>query len=257
MQCAMHNAMLVPSRTFDAVGGAQTSAADLPERASRRAVQRSDTAQRAAARPRRPRCDDGKTTCLVWCALSLPMHDAARVAAELNERFRVGHPSSDLADAGLLIHQFDGYDNDDHFMPPWRPCASCPQGHCRNCVETSDRLSAALVYRNMTADPLTRLDIRPHARGAIPLYSRGTAGLILSPTANRLLCAYPYDGGSGGKVCSPLGVSAHCVPGCKTRSEDWCSDTSRDLGAECAWAPKHFKEVLLLRGDGQPPRNRL
>ena len=170
---------------------------------------------------------------------------AAHVAAQLNARFHAGHPSNDLAAAGLLVHQFDGYDTEDKFMPPWRPCASCAPGECRKCIETSDRLSAAIIYRNMTADPLTRLDVKAHARGALPLYSRGTAGLILSPTANQLLCAYPYDGGSGGKLCSPLGVSAHCVPGCTQRGEDWCTEAKR--GAECAWAPSHLKDALVLR----------
>jgi hypothetical protein len=53
--------------------------------------------------------------------------------------------------------------------------------------DTGDRISASMVYANMAPTPL---------HGSIPIYSFDLAGIIMSPTANKLLCGYPFDVGS-------------------------------------------------------------
>ena len=48
--------------------------------------------------------------------------------------------------------------------------------------------------------------------------------------AELLLCSYPDDGGTMGKLCHPPGVDREggCVPGCyKNNHPNWCPDESR------------------------------
>jgi len=59
----------------------------------------------------------------------------------------------------------------------------------------------------------------------------GGGGVILRPSATRVLCFYGGDGGTRGKTCDPPGASATCVPGCIGLPTDrWCDATTAKNG---------------------------
>lgn len=156
------------------------------------------------------------------------------IALRLNERFRGGTITKDLATAGVLIHQFDAMDDPNPDRHPWMPGAQ----H----AETGDRISAALINAHMQPDPSNN----------IPIYSYSLSGIVLSPTANRLLCAFPYDVGSLDRHCWPKGVSEECIPGCSRWRNDplWCSPGSDRWKVErpaCAWRPSDLDAMMAVR----------
>ena len=171
-----------------------------------------------------------------------PAPSPQRIVAVLNERFATGGYSNDLSRVGILLHQFDSYDDGNayHFQP-WDRCASPSQ-----CYAVSDRLSAMTVAQSSVRDP----------SGAWPIFSQSLAGFIFNPGHNRILCSYPYDAGTAERTCSPLGGTATCVPGCTPnhrafgcragcRGPSWCSLERR--GWPCAWPPEHLSESLAVR----------
>jgi len=139
--------------------------------------------------------------------------------------------ADDLAGSGVLVHQFDAMDDTNAAGQPWIP------GMGR--YDTGDRISASLVYYGMVEDPGTN----------IPIYSFDLAGLILSPTTNTMLCAYPHDVGSISRVCDPIGVSEECIPGC-TPWEDhptWCDISEGEDVEDCAFRPSALPDVMAQR----------
>ena len=160
-----------------------------------------------------------------------PVTPAAAVAVRLNERFARGGPSNTLEGAGLLIHQFDAYDDgNDPTQPPWDRCDAW------NCKKHSDRVSAMAVSASSRRDP----------SGALPIFSHGLSGMIFKPSANRVLCAYPYDAGTAERDCPRLGGTANCVPGCTPRGQAtrWCNERR---GWPCAWPGDHLKDAMEIR----------
>ena len=86
------------------------------------------------------------------------------------------------------------------------------------------------------------------------VYDAKGAGIVFAPgaAAQRILCSYAGDGLSREKTCSPLGVSASCVPGCYTKvgSSSWCSAEMHSVGADrdasaCAWRPTQLNAMIL------------
>ena len=154
----------------------------------------------------------------------------------LNERFRSGQPDNDLSKIGILIHQFDSYDDGERReFPPWDRCTQ-PW----SCYHNSDRMSAVSVMANSAHE---------HERnGGWPLFSENLAGIIFSPKHARVLCSYPYDAGTSDRVCNPIGVSddGSCIPGCRVpgRRLPWCNE---QRGWPCSWPPSHLKESLEVR----------
>jgi len=75
----------------------------------------------------------------------------------------------------------------------------------------------------------------------------------LKPTANQLLCSFPYDVGSIMRQCWPRGVSDHCTPGCSRWPNDdtlWCepgSDRWRFENPPCAWRPTELSAMMSVR----------
>merc|ERR1711988_424432 len=60
--------------------------------------------------------------------------------------------------------------------------------------------------------------------------------------------AYPYDGGTAGRTCDPVGVSRFCVPGCYQFDREgggpgWC-DEGMAGGTSCAFKPSHMVDML-------------
>ena len=94
--------------------------------------------------------------------------------AAINHRFTHGGPRASVAEAGVLVHMFDGFEEDDD---PWlfgNQCDPFPVDH----------YACSLIH---ASEPwLFPGDI-------------STAGLILS-AKTELLCLYTEDAGSGGKV---------------------------------------------------------
>ena len=160
------------------------------------------------------------------------------VAERLNTRFRTGRTEdTDLARAGVVVHQFDSLDDPNPNHSPWLPGAS---HH-----ETGDRISGALINAAMQADPGHN----------IPIYSYSLAGIILAPKTNKLLCSYPYDVGSLSRRCFPSGVSGSCIPGCGNNPNlpmMWCdpnTDFWKRSSPACAWKPEHLDTMMRARNE--------
>ena len=143
------------------------------------------------------------------------------MVAALNARFADARPSNDLAEAGVLLRQFDTLDDKNH---PWLPCPK--DGPDNWCFQFSDRWAVSVVS--------------PRAKH---LYygTNGKGGLVLAPTA-KLFCAYPEDGNSMAKVCHPLGGDGvRCIPGCYPKGQ-WCPELHHAWS--CSFPPTHLKEAL-------------
>jgi len=101
-----------------------------------------------------------------------PPSNAVEVASRLNLRFRAGAASNVLEEAGVVIHQFDGYE------ASWNEQWKCPLNG-----QFGGRLSAMLAFRGMRA----RRD-----RVAVPLINND-GGVVVSPSIP-IACAYGDDG---------------------------------------------------------------
>lgn len=126
---------------------------------------------------------------------------------ELNRRYQLGRPSSDLASAGVVLHTFDELDDRDE---PWLPISRThPDERCSlvlSCSEVTDRLCASIVWAGLAGE-LRRHLFFERKGGAF------FGGFVFSPAHNLLNCAYGGDGGTNRKRCSPPGRSSSCVPG--------------------------------------------
>ena len=100
----------------------------------------------------------------------------------LNERFERGQPGSDLARAGVLVHQFDTPDAV-RYNNPWRPCPAD-----KWCSKWADRYSTSIINRRI-----------PH------VFSADESGFVVRPLAVEILCAWSQDGGSMGRRCPVAG----------------------------------------------------
>lgn len=174
------------------------------------------------------------------------------VAEDLNRRFRAGSIAapSTVFEAGVLVHQFDFMDASSPEGEVWIPGSGEmfdeQKGRCcKSTFDKGDRISATIINAAMQPEP----------SGAIPIFSFGLGGILLSPRHNSLLCSYPYDVGSMSRLCSPRGVSAHCVPGC---THPWrpnapggfmsCHSVERsDAEFPCAWKPSDLSKMLQAR----------
>ena len=99
---------------------------------------------------------------------------------------------------------------------PWLPC-----GSSEHCGKYGDRFATSMVLPG-------------HAQ----TYAAG--GLVIQPTSVSLNCAYPSDGGSQKIFCTPPGLSAHCIPGCK----QWCDPEKGWRNCGCACQRDELKNML-------------
>ena len=138
------------------------------------------------------------------------------LADALNRRYAAAgmQPSSALAAAGVLIHQYDGMEDP---QKPWGPCrpGACTQQRQR---ERQARVSASMIFGGMFHEG--RRD-----RRALPLFSYD-GGVVLSPAHTKVNCGYGADGhiddsykisdGCGGPRCSaaaPVVQPNNCLCG--------------------------------------------
>jgi len=145
----------------------------------------------------------------------------------LNARFLDGHPSSNLAEAGVLVHTFDRTEGQGLEHAPWMPC-----GETEWCAQFSDRISASIVNSNI------RL-----------AFHLETGGIVLSPSSTTILCSYFADGGTMTKMCTHP-APRDCVPGCSdqyTMRPVWCNPEDLETGGDiysCAWKPEHLQYMI-------------
>tara|TARA_B110001452_G_scaffold156028_1_gene129906 strand:+ start:125 stop:2233 length:2109 start_codon:yes stop_codon:yes gene_type:complete len=168
-----------------------------------------------------------------------PSTVATRTAARLNDRFASGRPSPQLADAGVIIHQFDGFT--DCFKPrtqeqPWLFCRDCTNEPPTFCQRSSSHVSATLVSASM----------QPDRSGTMPLFDPELAGFVLSPTAATLMCSYPFDGRSHLEFCAPNedASASTCVPGCSLDPASRRPSGAAGPMMYYAWPPHALQELL-------------
>ena len=132
--------------------------------------------------------------------------------------------------AGVLVHQFDGTEADE----PWLPCPPT-----KWCGDIGDRLSASLINKRL-----------PY------LFKEGGAGIVLAPPATRIRCSYFGDGGTMPRRCTNPPATG-CVPGCCSVEgyPDWCEDVRLESQAVygCAFKPTDLDAMLRhheLRANG-------
>ena len=101
-------------------------------------------------------------------ALPPPDVEEGYVRDLLNRRYRTGHATNDLSQAGVLVHTFDGHLDPQH---PWRTI------HGGWMEQYSFILSASIINARKSG-----------------LFNRN-GGVVLSPRSTTL-CSYPYDGGA-------------------------------------------------------------
>ena len=88
----------------------------------------------------------------------------------INLRFQQGHPTNDISEAGVLLHQFDGLE-DGYAGRKWAPC------HSGWCNGRYDHISVSLVSKQF---------------GRV---FNSNAGVIYAPTT-QFECSFPHDGGT-------------------------------------------------------------
>ena len=155
------------------------------------------------------------------------------VAASIRRRFEEGHATSNLQEAGVLLHMFDGQEGTIKLNSGWvDPAVWMPCSEPKWCGKFADRFAASLVYKGMDA-------IFTGGPGAA-----FSGGIIFRPSFVKILCSFPADGGTMSITCEPPGVRDDCVPGCRNavRSRGWCGGVSGDLS--CPYAPEDLGNML-------------
>lgn len=132
----------------------------------------------------------------------------------LNSRFRDGHASNDLEEAGVILRQFDSTED---YSAPWRGCPhgkKVPEGAGNDCAIFGGRFSASIVNAAL---------VKPSKIGPdkIALYAK-ESGVVYNPQATLLNCVYGGDGGTRrypNDGCGP--EKLFCDPGRSAR-DGWC-----------------------------------
>ena len=146
-----------------------------------------------------------------------------QLAATINARFRLDVKEHKEFEAGVLIHQLDGFEDENR---KWSPCST--ESKSGNCHATrtqarSQRVSASMIFAGLQGRDAT-----------IPTFSLD-GGVVLRPSKVHAFCGYGVDGSiDDNKPLSCESVnSQRCVPGCG-EPPDWCDrDNPHDEGA---WA---------------------
>ena len=148
----------------------------------------------------------------------------------INARFRAGRPSSDLSEAGVIIHIFDEQHQQ---REPWEP------GY-----HSSSHLSCSVIHAGLR----DRGD-----RPGVPLpFSDG--GLVIRPSETSISCAYAVDAAS---------MSEHSKEGLSGCPNLWCAPPFEGKGCgfrrhrpKSAWHGEDLKHMLALHmefGDAWHP----
>ena len=197
-----------------------------------------------------------------------PAHE---LVARLNQLFLNGRPAEDVADAGVVIHQFDdsGFNKSTRVskeggVASWSPWLPCPDG--KWCSKFADRFSTSVL----------------NERAPFAFNEKNGGFIIASDTARRAtLCAWATDARAmrGARTCLADGdvfkfsnVTQRfvrregCVPGCVNGkpgqredldtiargmpSPSWCEVGAPDQW--CPWRPHHLRHMLAQQERAAP-----
>jgi len=106
---------------------------------------------------------------------------SSAVVQTINQRFTTGHPSNDLASAGVLMHQFDDLGDP---MQNWLPCPKECWGKQCWCAKFSDRFSCSVI--NALSPPTSPDGHIGIFANSVGVYS---GGFVLTPSEMRPLCS--------------------------------------------------------------------
>ena len=152
-----------------------------------------------------------------------PVPPPEPVVDQLNRRFRHGHASSSLQEAGVLLHQFDGQE-DEH--RPWLPCTASW------CLSFADRFASSIISRQVST-----------------LFNPEHGGLIFRPQYANVLCSWNADGGTMSMTCASADRQAGvCLPGCWMGAPNWCTE---EKWWECCFPPQALGEMLRTQGQNE------
>lgn len=153
-----------------------------------------------------------------------PMPPIGTWSAVLNERFQRNVREHDIFEAGVLIHQFDGFEDANLKVSPCTDVSQTP-----NCLAVRNRQRRQRVSTSFISSGLKSRD------SSIPLFSLD-GGVILRPSDIHALCGYGTDGGTDDS--KPLACnSPKCIPGCG-EPPLWCSMANVEddgPGARCGF----------------------
>ena len=166
-----------------------------------------------------------------------PPSAAVRVASALNARFAAGRPSNNLAEAGVVVHQFDNYESNGHMWEA--PTADSHRG------EIVGRMCTMIIFRSMRE----RAD-----RVAIPIIFARGGGIVVRPSTPGLKCAYGDDGAT---YKAPGGC---WQPYCDASDPHLSQSTDGSLcgfggndNVRNSWQPSDLETMLSLYGEHSQP----
>ena len=164
------------------------------------------------------------TTTAVGVTLFATMCAAASVD-EVNKRFMAGKVSDQIANAGILIHQFGTTDDSYPGNTMWQPC-NIEAGTCWFNVpgigQFDDRVSCSITSYDApkttvsVPNPSSTSNVPP--AGSIGLFSYEKGGVILNPSAVNMTCSYQGDGGTMTRVADARGGGCGCQ---NTSASQW------------------------------------
>jgi hypothetical protein len=139
----------------------------------------------------------------------------------INARFRRDVKMHEAFEAGVLVHQLDGFEDQ---AKRWSPCAE--DSRSGNCQGSRTRARRSRVSASMIFAGLQSRD------GRIPTFSLD-GGVILRPSTIHAFCGYGIDGSIDDNKplsCNHIDPST-CVPGCGDPPR-WCNKANpHDEGA--------------------------
>jgi len=166
-----------------------------------------------------------------------PMSPPRQGATGINRAFQLGHPSDDMSEIGVLMHQWDGQEDHAH-KQPYKMC----QEHCMCQGQyIHGRISSMVIYKGLSE----RAD-----RRSVPLPFGDRSGILLNPSSVQMDCLYGIDGGT-------YRLNSAERPGCSStfcRSSGDGRDQNGQYANACgfngapatAYAPKDMKKLLQL-----------
>ncbi|KAF4663707.1 hypothetical protein FOL46_004624 [Perkinsus olseni] len=175
--------------------------------------------------------------CLLASSTTISFADHADdVVNTLNKRFNEGHPTDDLSQAGVLMHQWDNLGAED-YDESWRPYTAqeCSNASAHANCQYADRISCLLINNQ----------VRSPGDGRIPLYTYTRGGTIEDPDNTQVTCSYSEDGGTmdrgnagcgchhGDDECESLGDNNSCA----------LEGPVADLSV-CWWGPNDLQKMM-------------
>ena len=164
---------------------------------------------------------------------------AAASVDEVNKRFMTGTVSDQVADAGILIHQFGTTDNSYPGPNMWEPC-DIAAGTCWFDVpglgKFDDRVSCSITSndapKTTASKPSPSLHNVPPA-GGIGLFSYDKGGVVLNPNAVNMTCSYPGDGGTMTRVPDARGGGCGCHNQIQSQWSPECIEPQINMTGGC------------------------